>query len=363
LDEIWGNSMAGCKFFETTRLQAERREGEWGAFLGPSPKLLNSTNMTRVLLILTIAMSVASAFLSHVTKQKALGLTEEKQRSEGEAQKFKSELAKLTATQKETDAKIEELSKGKGTLMEESNKAKEELKVREAEIAKMKEEGTEKANEILKLQEKLKVAEERAKMPAAPNPEIEAKLTDLTAQLQRSQHSAVELEKHSQGLSAQVEDLKKKLEKEKKRAIKLEMLAKEDGAAGAGGGLSDPSSALTVNAKSGGDEESAAPENAGDEDDVEAVKRKLQERLRTLQGKILSYDAEWNVVVVNLGRADGVTMETPMQIYRGGKVVAKLRIKNVSSKNFTAMVMPVDTKRKVLLVENDFVKLASASGQ
>lgn len=324
--------------------------------------------MTRVLLIVTIVMSLAAAALSFRTKQQAEDLLEEKRQAVADAQKQKAEVAKLSAAQKDAEAKIEEFSKSKGTLVEESTKAREDLKTREAELAKLKEETSEKLAEMVKLQERLKTAEEKMANPPAPvaNAEAEAKLSELGSQLQRSQQAALQLEKNAQSLAMQVEDLKKKVEQEKKRADKAELKKKESFVFGASPDSSGDSktSAARVDKSFAGDKKVAAASKASPEpdksagDDEESTRLKLQEKLRSSQGQVVSYDPGWNLVVVNLGDADGVTMESSMQVRRAGQVVANLRIAKVDAKQFTATVLPPEGKRKADVLRGDAVVLA-----
>jgi hypothetical protein len=97
---------------------------------------------------------------------------------------------------------------------------------------------------------------------------------------------------------------------------------------------------------------------AAPEDDEEAEKKRLAEKLKRAQGQVVSYDSGWNLVVVNLGDTDGVTMETPMQVMRKGQVVAKLRIARVEPKQFTATLLPPEGKKKVEVARGDEVLYA-----
>jgi chromosome segregation ATPase len=322
------------------------------------------------LLIVTIVISLAAAALSFLTKKQAEGLLEEKRQAVVDAQKQKSELSKVSAAQKDSEAKIEELSKTKGTLAEEATKAREDLKAREAELAKIKQETADKLAEMGKLQERLKAAEEKMAITVnpPPNAEAEAKLAEMGNQLQRVQQIAAQYEKNSQLLAGQVEDLKKKVDVEKKRAEKAELKRKEGFVFGGVNAVGDSKSSVARAVKSAAGEKktamtvkSEADSEKGAEDSEGTEKQKLEEKLRSTPGKVVSYDSGWNLVVVNLGDEDGVTMESSMQVRRGGQVVAKLRIAKVDAKQFTATVLPLEGKRKADVVRGDMVVL-SANG-
>lgn len=326
--------------------------------------------MTRVLLLATIVMSLAAAFLSYRTKDRADGIMEEKRRAVADSQKQKLEVERLSAAQKEAESKKDELTKGREALVEDAAKAREELKAKEGQMEQAKAQAAEKAAEMAKLQERLKAAEEKMATMSAPgpNPEADAKVADLTVQLQRSQLAAAQLEKSSQSMAAQVEDLKKKVEIEKKKAQKAEKKRSEEFVFGDDSEAPGKSRLASGAGRSGsGQKKAAAAEDAEEEKtgaksedaDEDSVKAKLEEKLRRAEGQIVRLDAGWNLVVVNLGDADGVTLESPMQVLRGGQVVANLRIAKVEAKRFTATVIAPEGKRRAEVNLGDKVLSAS----
>jgi hypothetical protein len=188
----------------------------------------------------------------------------------------------------------------------------------------------------------------------------------LTAQLARSQQSASQLEKSAQSMAAQVEDLRKKVDLERKRAEKAEKKANQDYAFGGeseSGGKSKGavretkrSASLEQKAPSADPLSGAAADQPLNEEDE---RQKLEEKLRKARGAVVGYDAGWNLVVVNLGDADGVTMESPMKLVRNGKTLAYLRIAKVDAKRFVAKVEAAGGKQKVDVKTGDSVVYAS----
>jgi cell shape-determining protein MreC len=59
-----------------------------------------------------------------------------------------------------------------------------------------------------------------------------------------------------------------------------------------------------------------------------------------LRGKITQADPKWNFVVLNIGEQDGVLEHGELLVNRGGKLVAKVRVRTVRKDHCIANVLP-----------------------
>ena len=247
--------------------------------------------MNRIILVLTIILSLGAGVLSFLTKQEAESVLEEKRTSMAKSQMLEAEVKKLTATKKESESKIGELAKTTEEQKTEVEKVRTEMTSRQGEIAKLKEDLQTKESEIAKSKSRLKELEAEVSGPKT-NAEAEAKVAALNEQLEKIQKAAADQEKRAEQLALQ-------LENEKKRKI----------------------------------EEVKKVETA-----------KVEKRLNAL-GKILAYDAGWSFVVFSLGDSDGVTPESELEVQRNGQPVARLKISKIQPQQTTANLMPLPSQR------------------
>ena len=260
-------------------------------FKSPDPQ------MNRIILVVTIFLSLGAGVLSFLTKQEAESVLEQKQSAMAKSQTLEAEVKKLTATKKESESKIGELAKTTEEQKTEVEKVRTEMTSRQGEIAKLKEDLQTKESEIAKSKSRLKELEAEANTPKT-NAESEAKLAALNEQLEKIQKTASEQEKRAEQLAAQLENERKKKVEEAKK--------------------------------------------------VEVAK---VEKRKNALGKILAYDAGWSFVVFSLGDADGVTPESELEVQRGGQPVARLKISKVQPQQTTANLMPLPSQRSRVIPE------------
>ena len=247
--------------------------------------------MNRIILVVTIVLSLGAGLLSFLTKQEAESVLEEKRSAMAKSQTLEAEVKKLTATKKESESKIGELAKTTEDQKTEVEKVRTEMTSRQGEIAKLKEDLQTKEAEISKSKSRLKELEAEASAPKA-NADAEAKLAALNDQLDKAQKAMLDQEKRAEQLALQLENEKKKKVEEAKK--------------------------------------------------VEIAK--IEKRQNAL-GKIIAYDAGWNFVVFSLGDADGVTPESEMEVQRNGQAVARLKISKIQPQQTTANLVPLSSKR------------------
>lgn len=246
--------------------------------------------MNRIILVVTIVLSLGAGLLSFLTKQEAESVLEEKRTAMAKSQTLEAEVKKLTATKKESESKIGELAKTTEDQKTEVEKVRTEMTSRQGEIAKLKEDLQTKESEIAKSKSRLKELETEVSAPKA-NAEAEAKVAALNDQLDKAQKAALDQEKRAEQLAIQLENEKKKKVEEAKK--------------------------------------------------VEIAK--IEKRQNAL-GKIIAYDAGWNFVVFSLGDADGVTPESELEVQRNGQAVARLKISKIQPQQTTANLVPLSPK-------------------
>lgn len=247
--------------------------------------------MNRIILVVTILLSLGAGVLSFLTKQEAENVLDEKRTAMAKSQTLEAEVKKLTATKKDSESKIGELTKTTEEHKSEAEKVRTEMTSRQGEIAKLKEDLQTKEAEIAKSKSRLKELEAEVSTPKI-NPETEAKLASLNEQLEKVQKTASEQEKRAEQLAIQLENERKKKVEE---ARKVEIA-------------------------------------------------KVEKRKNAL-GRILAYDAGWSFVVFSLGDADGVTPESELEVQRGGQPVARLRISKIQPQQTTANLVPLPSQR------------------
>jgi len=100
----------------------------------------------------------------------------------------------------------------------------------------------------------------------------------------------------------------------------------------------------------------------GKENEVKLAELTKRERDRErgitrkgLQGRILAVNGGWNFVVLNVGDKQGVMVNSPLLVIRGGTPVARLRITSVEPSTSIADVIPGSVARGVTVQPGDTV--------
>lgn len=263
--------------------------------------------MIRILLFATIALSLASASLTFLTRQKAEELAGNLKSTSQTVTETKSSASKLKEENKTAQARIEELSKSTEEQKTQADKIASNLKEIQAKGTKLEAEVAEKEKKVESLTRQLEEAVAAAK-PAAPMPD--------PAQEQKVAKLTEDLEKIRQAADAEQKRLMQKaVELEGKVAQLTAKNKASNGGGPAGGGVGG-----TGNKKA-------------------------------VTGTVVAVNEGWNFVVVDLGDKNGVTPETQLAVQRKGKVVANLKVTEVRPKHVSAGVEYAEgtSKDKVLL--------------
>jgi hypothetical protein len=230
--------------------------------------------MQKILVIATIALSLATAALGYLNKTK---LTE----SRAEATKFKTESATNASKAEKTAA---ELKAAKETLAVASSDAEKTA----SEISSLKEQASKATVALSDIQ----------KQVADKDATITQQKTDMEAKDARITELESKVSSAAKPAKAETEELKKQIEE--KEILTTSLSAK----------LKDQESQL-----------SALKER-------EADRRKKQMR-NGLEGRILAVNSSWNFVVLSLGDRNGVVNNAEMLIKRGAQLIGKVRITSV----------------------------------
>lgn len=230
--------------------------------------------MQKLLVIATIALSVATAALGFLNKTK---LSE----SQAEATKFKTESAANATKAEKTAADLKTTSEKLAIATTDSEK-------NVTEMTNLKEQASKAATALTDVQKQ--------------NTEKDAIITQQKSDLAAKDAKITELESKSsvaaKPAKSESEDLKKQLEE--KDILNTSLQSK----------LKDQESQLA-----------ALKER-------EADRRKKQMR-NGLEGRILAVNSSWNFVVLSLGDRNGVINNAEMLIKRGPQLIGKLRITSV----------------------------------
>jgi hypothetical protein len=266
--------------------------------------------MTRILLFVTIALSLASASLAYLTRQKAEELAGTLRSTSQNATEAKASASKLKEENKTAQARIEELTKSAEDQKAQADQIAASLKDSESKGTKLESEVAEKAKKAEALARQLEEAVVAAK-PAVPLPDPvqEQKLAKLTEDLEKTKQAAEAEQKRLMQKTAE-------LEKTVARAV-AQNKAGNGGGLGTGGGGSATGKAVS--------------------------------------GKVVAVNEGWNFVVVDIGDRNGVTPETQLEVQRKGKVVASLSVTEVRPKHVSAGVEYAEGKRREKVLLGDTV--------
>jgi len=281
--------------------------------------------MIRILLFATIALSLVSASLAFLTRQKAEELAGSLSSTKQSVNETKSSASKLKEENKTAQSRIEELSKSAEEQKAQADQVATNLKESESKSTKLEAEVAEKAKKVEALSRQLEEAVAAAKTaPPVPDPAQELKVAKLSE----------DLEKTKQAAEAEQKRLMQK-------AVELEGKVAQ----------------LTAKNKAG---------NSGGSSGVGGVGSGGSGAPKAVSGTVVALNEGWNFVVVDIGDKNGVTPETQLEVQRNGKVVAHLKVTEVRPKHVSAGVEYAEGKRreKVLLGDTVVVvpKLADPSG-
>jgi hypothetical protein len=258
--------------------------------------------MIRILLFATIALSLVSASLAYLTRQKAEELAGSLKSTSQRATETVSSAAKLKEENKTAQSRIEELSKSVEEQKAQADKISTNLKESESKGTKLEAEVAEKAKKAEALARQLEEAVAAAK-PVAPAPD--QALADKMAKL------SDDLDKTKQAAEAEQKRLMQK-------AVELEGRVAQ----------------LTLKSKTSND--GGTPSGSSGGNGIQ----------KTVSGTVVAVNEGWNFVVVDLGDKNGVTPETQLAVQRKGKVVANLKVTEVRPKHVSAGVEYSEGSRK-----------------
>ncbi len=263
--------------------------------------------MIRSLLFLTIVLSLASATLAYLTKEKASEKVAELTSKDQTLGVLRTENSKLRKDKEAVAGKVEELSRDTQQQQVALDKLKKESSIKEEEVSKVQSDLQMAQTKVTELQNEI------AKKPETPLvPNVDPAAEQVAANLR------IELEKMRQALSE--EQAKAEREKAELKAKVAQMV---------------PKPAVPESAKGAGAKEPP-------------------------KGQVVAYNEGWNFVVVNLGDKQGVTPESKLEVQRGGKVLAKLEITEVKPKFFTAgLTYGEGARAKVRVQPGDAVVFAA----
>jgi hypothetical protein len=94
-------------------------------------------------------------------------------------------------------------------------------------------------------------------------------------------------------------------------------------------------------------------------------KQKIREQqlgVAGLQGRILAVNSGWNFVVLSVGDKQGVAVNAPLLVVRGGEPIARLRISSVEPSTSIADVIPGTVRRGATVQPGDTVIFEGRKG-
>jgi len=244
--------------------------------------------MTRIFLIVTIVFSLASALLAFLTKEKAGELAKKLDDTAATSSSLKSDNLKLKEDKKTASEKIGELNNETAAVKTQLETLRADIKTKETELAALQQAKQDATAQVAKL--KKQIEETTVTVVPAKDPVMEEKLATLDAELKKKEQAAAD---EKAKLTQELQQLKAKVAEAAK-------------ATGPGG------------VKIGSDGKPVA------------------QSARPPSGVIVAYNEGWNFVVVNLGDKNGVTPESKLVVFRGGKAIAKLKITEVQPTHSSA---------------------------
>ena len=257
--------------------------------------------MAKILLGVSLLLTALTGFLGFMTKGKVAALQGDLKsakasataansamtKAQGELKKSQDELTATAATLADRD---KEVARQRGELETATTKLKEAMAAvdeKTAQLAKVTEEMT-KAN---------------PSTPGMTPEEVAARMTQMTADLQKAQAEAAEARQVMDTLNARVK------EAEDQRAVAERKVKEYQGPITQAG----------------------------------------------LTGKVLAYNPGWNFVVLSIGDQAGVKANTQMLVVRGGQAIAKVKVTSVEPRSAIADVIPGTIQRGTTVQPGDTV--------
>ena len=228
--------------------------------------------MGKILIIVSIVVSAATAGLGFLNKGKLSAATEKVSVAESAATAAKADLTKTQATLKTTSENLATITAEKDQLASQVSSAKADLDKATAQ----------------------------ATQAVADKTTAETKVTELTTELETAKKSLADAQNSTATptVDPATEEMKSRLAEQETVITKLQQ-----------------------------DLDSTRGKN---EEYVKAQQDRLQQKMRNgLEGRILAVNPAWNFVVLNLGDKNGVVNNAEMLIKRGTQLIGKVRITSV----------------------------------
>ena len=260
--------------------------------------------MTRIFLIVTIVLSMASAVLAYLTKEKAVELSGKLSAESAANTALKSDKAKLEKDKKKEADRVKELGEEVTKAKIQADALRAEAASKQSEVATLQK----KTDEAAILMAKLKTQIEETPVSVAParDPELEQKLAAMESEIKKRDQAATE---EKAKLTQEMQQLKNKIA------------------------------------------EAAKPKSA----DSSASGSQAANSKRPPSGYVVAYNEGWNFVVVNLGDKNGVTPDSKLAVFRDGKQIAKLKITEVQPSHTSAGLVYPDGRNRDAVQPGDLV--------
>lgn len=224
---------------------------------------------------------------------------------------LEEKIEELNIKQKITEAKFLEAQKVISSL---------EVKIKQA-VAQISELSDEVSKEKASKEEALSGLEEMKQEIEAQKAlklDLESKLSQAQDRVKSMQDKLVVLDSDKKGLELKIKDLE-----EKSAGVELGKI------------VVNPEPAKAVNPKG----KKKAPEVK--------VNKEVLPAEKSLEGKVLVVNKEYNFVVINLGSKDGVKMDQVFSIYRGNNNMGDVKVEKLHDSMAAAGFISEDTKNKV----------------
>lgn len=258
--------------------------------------------MGKILIILSIVVSLASAGVGYVNRTTLLQTKETLATTQAELEKTKSELAAEKKKLADSEAKNVELTAQKEQLESQVAKLKAELATTQTNLTEANAKLTQKTAEIATLTADLKTKGD----------EIEALKVAVAAATAASTAAPVDDEKQTR--ITELEGINKSLTEDldSKKAALAEYKKKE-------------------------------------------IEANLKTARRNLMGRVLAVNLAWNFVVLSVGDKSGVLSNTELIVKRGSTEIGSVRITSVEPSTSIADIIPTSITRGLSIQPGDEV--------
>jgi len=259
--------------------------------------------MGKILIILSIVVSLASAGVGYLNRTTLLQTKETLASTQADLEKTKSELEETKKKLTDSEAKNTELTAQKEQLESQVAKLKTELATTQTNLTEANTKLTEKTAEIATLTTDLKTKGD----------EIEA-LKVAVAAATAASTTAAPAQDVNKARIEELETLNKKIQEEidSKNAALAEYKKKE-------------------------------------------IETKLKSARRNLMGRVLAVNQAWNFVVLSIGDKNGVLSNTELIVKRGSTEIGRVRITSVEPSTSIADIIPTSITRGLSIQPGDEV--------